>query len=91
MLSKEELSKEVYITSPQPLTLLWDSVEHEVGDKPIVIKRGVAEHWRGLGYEINVSDVPMAEIEKRKIVNPLDAESKGEAFQGIKKRGPRGG
>lgn len=84
--SKEELSKTVYVSSPEAITAMWDGKEYKLSKDPVQLPYGIVYHWKS-SYELDVKDVPPEEIERKKIVNPLEIENQGEAFAGVKRRG----
>lgn len=69
-------------------TAMWDGVEYDLSS-PVKVRLGVARHWEGTGHSVTIKTSPEVSVPPRDIVNPLADESQGEAFQGLKRRGPK--
>lgn len=83
------LDEDVYVTSAEPATLRFGGIDYEITNKPTMLKRGLAYHWQQQGFDVQTAEVPPEEIEARVVANPLEANDRGEAFEGLKQRGRR--
>lgn len=89
-LSAEELSRPVNVTAQ--LTATWDGSEHDLS-KGVNVAYGVAHHWAKQFPDVtfNVKDIKQPTRAEKEVINPLEANDRGEAFAGLKRRKTTGG
>lgn len=83
-----ELAKLVNVFNDgEELTARWDGKDYTLGSEPVIIARGVAEHWKGVhaGAQLRVEEVTPEQIEAITPVNPLIDNDRGQAFAGLQK------
>lgn len=79
------MDKHVHVYSDNPALARWDGKEYRLGSEPVEVKRGIAEHWKGVHKGIHIKELPAEVIEQRVPENPLEQNNRGTAFAELKK------
>jgi hypothetical protein len=82
--NQQELEREVHVTAP--IVGRWDGKDVDF-TKGVTIKYGLLVHFQNLhkDAEFKVEEVRPSVRDPKEIVNPLEANDRGEAFAGLKR------
>lgn len=84
-----ELEQTIHlINDSDPFTAMWDGKVYWLTSDPLEVEKGIAEHWQQRHPEasLRIELIAASEIDRRDPINPLEANDRGEAFAGIKRR-----